>query len=439
MTKRHLACLVALALLPCSLALAETAPAARSLSLAQATSLGLAHNRALLAAQQDYQSAADSLRKTQALLLPNLALNSGFNGGTSSSQVVAIQSAGGNAAVPSSWSVDPGVVMSYDLGIDGGKFAQIDMGRARAAIAKLEIARQQLTLRQKIAGAYYDLQSAEQQVRIATQDEQNAAQSLKDTQILRQAGVSTVFEIQRAQVQLAAAKSALVNAQSQRYVASCTLEQLLGLPSGPSLDASDPVQQAGRWTLSLPQTIARAVAERPEAGQAKLQERIADAERRLARATGAPRMQVSAAADQLTFPAWASGYSAGVNLSMPFFDGGASEAGVSAADADLAAAKIRYDDAVSQLRLQVEQAYAQLSSSQATIATTAAALQEARDSLKSAQLRFEAGVGTQTDLIGAESDLSTADGNAIRAVLNYNRAIATLEALTGQPDAPATK
>ncbi|HEY9724035.1 MAG TPA: TolC family protein [Oscillatoriaceae cyanobacterium] len=432
MKQRLLSCFVTLALLHPGVARAQNAPVVRSLTLEQATALGLAHNRALLAAVQDYHSAADNLRKTQSLLLPTLSLNSGLNGGVPSTNVVTAQAAGESGAVPSSWSVDPNVAMNYDLGIDGGKFAQIDMGRARAEIAKLEIARRQLTLRQSVAGAYYDLQSAEQQVRIAQQDESNAAQSLKDTQILRQAGVSTVFEIQRAQVQLAAAQSALVNAQSQRYIASCTLVQLLGLAPDETLDAVDPVKQAGRWTLSLDQTIARAIAQRPEAGQAKLQEQIAQAEGRLARAAGAPRMQLTAAADQLTFPAWASGYSAGVNLSMPFFDGGAAQAGVSAADADLAAAQIRYDDAVSQLRLQVEQAYAQLTSSRATIATTAAALQEARDSLKSAQLRFEAGVGTQTDLIGAESDLSTADGNAIRAVLNYNRAIATLEALTGK-------
>jgi Outer membrane efflux protein len=44
-----------------------------------------------------------------------------------------------------------------------------------------------------------------------------------------------------------------------------------------------------------------------------------------------------------------------------------------------------------------------------------------------AECRFKAGVGTQTDRISAETDLTHARGNQITAILGYNRAIAQLQ------------
>jgi outer membrane protein TolC len=405
------------------------------LSLELAVQIGLAGNRTLLAAKQSLLSAQDHLRQTQALLFPTLSLNAGINGGLSSTNALQAQGLTGAAAAQattSTWSVDPGVVMNYDIGIDGSKFAQLDLSSAQVDIAQLEVARQSLALRQQIAGAYYDVQSGDQQVRIAKNDLANSQESLKVTQVLKQAGVSTVFEIQRGQVQVARTQSTLVTAKSQQHVAERTLVQLIGLGFGVAVEATDPIGKSKEWSRPLNDTILATLNHRPEVNQAKLQETIARAQHRLAAAAGSPRLQLSAGADELALPGWAFGYSGGLNLSLPLFEGGASRAAMNAADADLAAATIRYGNTLSQLQLQVEQAYAVMESSKANISTTSAALQLAKDSLKSAQIRFEAGVGTQTDLIVAENDLTQADGNAIQAVLNYNRAIANLQALAVQ-------
>jgi outer membrane protein TolC len=49
--------------------------------------------------------------------------------------------------------------------------------------------------------------------------------------------------------------------------------------------------------------------------------------------------------------------------------------------------------------------------------------------------RFKAGVGTQTDRISAETDLTRARGNQVTAILGYNRAIAQLQrAVSGLPE-----
>jgi outer membrane protein TolC len=61
--------------------------------------------------------------------------------------------------------------------------------------------------------------------------------------------------------------------------------------------------------------------------------------------------------------------------------------------------------------------------------------EQAREALRLARLRFQAGIGTQTDIINAENDLLNAEGNRVTTILNYNRAAAGLQRAisSGQP------
>nr|WP_083866311.1 TolC family protein [Calothrix sp. PCC 6303] len=52
---------------------------------------------------------------------------------------------------------------------------------------------------------------------------------------------------------------------------------------------------------------------------------------------------------------------------------------------------------------------------------------EAKEALTLARLRFNAGVGTQTDVIASETELTRSEGNRIRAILDYNRALGGLQ------------
>ena len=59
--------------------------------------------------------------------------------------------------------------------------------------------------------------------------------------------------------------------------------------------------------------------------------------------------------------------------------------------------------------------------------TSQAALGQAEESLRLARLRFQAGVGTQLEVLDAENALTRAQGNQVTAILDYNRALATLQ------------
>jgi len=72
-------------------------------------------------------------------------------------------------------------------------------------------------------------------------------------------------------------------------------------------------------------------------------------------------------------------------------------------------------------------AFYQRKSNLDNVQTAECGLEQAKEALRLARLRFQSGVGTQTDVINAENDLTTAEGNRVTAILDYNRSLAQLE------------
>jgi len=59
----------------------------------------------------------------------------------------------------------------------------------------------------------------------------------------------------------------------------------------------------------------------------------------------------------------------------------------------------------------------------------------ATESLRLARLRFQAGVGTQTDVINAQRSLTEARGNFLQAIIGYNQSLNQLQrAVSNLPD-----
>lgn len=79
------------------------------------------------------------------------------------------------------------------------------------------------------------------------------------------------------------------------------------------------------------------------------------------------------------------------------------------------------------MRFEVEEAYFNLQSNQANIETSQVAVAQASEALELANLRLQAGVGTQLEVLTAQRGLTEAQSNNVSAILGYNRALATIE------------
>lgn len=396
------------------------------ITLEEALELSRRNNRPLQAARLELERSRAVVEEAKAAEKPTVNLQAGLTNQESASPNRGFDASGGAQT-----SLSSGVELSYDVYTSGRRAATIRASERQLRRQELEVERIEEQLRFDVTDAYYDLQEADEQVRIAESAVRNAERTLDDARLLERAGVRTRFDVLQAQVQLANEQQNLTQARSRQRISRRTLAQILSLPQQVNIAAQDPVQIAGLWEISLEESIVQAYKNRAELEQRLVDREVSDAQREAALAAVRPQVSVFARYNVLDiFDDGAGiddGYALGAQLNWSLYDGGASRARARQQEIGKEIAELDFADQRNQVRLQVEQSYFDLQSNFENIQTASVALEQARESLRLARLRFQAGVGTQTEVIDAETELTRAEGNRIQAILGYNRALASLQ------------
>ncbi len=399
------------------------------ITLNEAIELARRNNRTLQQALLTLERNRFAVREQQAALLPTASVNANITrsgpGFVDRQQNPLLQNQ------DSSTSFGAGAQIQYDLYTSGSRRANIRAAEEQLRSAELEVEAQSETIRLNVTTQYYDLQLADENVRIAESAVTNAQASLKDAQALERAGVSTRFDVLRSQVNLANAQQRLTNARAQQRINRRQLTRTLSLAQSVDITAADPVKLAGLWNISLDQTIVQAFQNRPELQQFLAERNAAEQRRRIARAQLGPQLSLVAAYDTSDefddTQSIRDNYSLAVRANLNLYDGGASRARANQEKVNIRIAENQFADQRDQIRFEVEQAYSQLVANLANVQTTTIAVDQSREALRLARLRFQAGVGTQTEVIDAEEDLTSTEGQRVTAILDYNRALASLQ------------
>ncbi|MCC3536579.1 MAG: TolC family protein [Microcoleus sp. PH2017_25_DOB_D_A] len=425
----------------------------QSITLQQAIDLARRNSQVLQIAQKQVEQNRSGVREQQAALFPDLTFQMAATRQVSASGQIGVQTRlRQNANLPVSRQLPTNspefqnfgtiglnntLQLSYDLDIFGRRTANIRAAREQLRFRELDLERQAEQLRFDTSEAYYNLQNSDGQVAIRQASVRNAQQSLRDAEALERAGVGTRFAVLQAQSNVANEVQQLSVARRDQRVAQRRLAEILNISQSANLTAADPVEQAGSWRLSLEESIVQAFKNRPELEQQLVQRNISQQQRRSIRAGGLPQVNVTGSYNfqglttddtrPFSTRGWASGYAVQANLTWNFFDGGAVKARVKQRDADISIAESRFDQIRNQVRREVEQAYFGLESSFENIETSEAGVLQSREALRLARLRFQAGVGTQTDVIQAETDLTRAERNRLSAIVNYNLGLSSLQ------------
>jgi OMF family outer membrane factor len=412
------------------------------ITLAQALELARRNNRDLQISLLQLQRSQYAVREQQAALLPNADLSADLTRSGRNALIGESQSQSGlpnqntdgtnfSGQNTDATNLSGTAQLSYNLYTSGSRQAAIRQAEEQVRFQELDVERQSEVIRLNVSTDYYNLQQADEQVRINTAAVTNAQASLRDAQALEQAGVGTRFSVLQSQVNLANAQQDLTNSISQQQIARRQLVNRLNLSQSVNVVAADPVRLAGLWNQTLEQSIILAFQNRPELQQQLAQRNIYEQQRRRALSQLGPQVSLLAtynlgdtfndnisAGDQ---------YSVRLRASLNLYDGGAARAQANQRKADIAIAETQFAQQRDLTRFEVEQAYSNLQSNLQNVNTATGGLEQARESLRLARLRFQAGVGTQTEVIDAETALTQAEGNRVEAILNYNRALASLQ------------
>jgi outer membrane protein TolC len=432
---------------------------AQPLTLEQAIELAERNNRTIEQAKLQMEASRAAVREAEAARMPSISLQGDLSRSKSASTEIAgrqqlknlnrdlnsddfatrIQAQQSEAATRRNLkdqddprtNLTATVDLRYDLFTSGRTAAQVRAAERQLRVSELQVDQAAAQIRFDVSDTYYQLQDADEQIKISQAAIDSSQSSLNDTNAQYEAGLGTKFDVLRVQVQLANNKQQLTSAIANREIQRRRLAQRLSLPETVIVvPAEKDPQKAGVWPLSLEQTIVLAYKNRSELEQQLVQREISDARRKIALSALGPTISLVA---QLNFldsfddsVRVGSGYTLAAQARWTLFDGGAAQAQADQRTKEKQIAESRFAEQRNTVRFEVEQAYATLLSNQASIATTTQAIEQATEAEKLAKLRFDAGVGTQTERIDAQSDLTRAKGNRVSAVIGYNRALAQL-------------
>ncbi len=405
----------------------------QAITLEQALEQAKRNNNDLQVSILKLEQSKAALRQAQAALLPTVGLNASItNSRSASTALTYAQPQYVGVPAPGDTTQFNGTAqIQYDLYTSGKRSGAIKQAEEQIKFQELDVERQAEDIRLNVATAYYNLQQADEQIRISQSAVENAQASLKDALALERAGVGTHFDVLRSQVNLANSQQTLITALSQQQIARRQLAPLLNLPQSVTITAADPVKLAGLWQHPLETSIISAYQNRPELQENLAQRNISAAQKKQALALLGPQVSLVGSYNLLDqfndgVPA-KDGYSVGVQATLSLYDGGAAKAQAAQSQSNIAIAETQFSEQKNQIRFQVEQAYATQASNLENVQTANVALEQAKEALRLARLRFQAGVGTQTDVINAENDLTTAEGNRVKAILSYNIALTQLQ------------
>jgi outer membrane protein TolC len=301
-------------------------------------------------------------------------------------------------------------------------------------VSALTVESQQEQIRLDTANLYYALQESGEQIRINQSFVNEAERNLRDSELRQEVGVGTRFDVLRADVQLANAKQELVQSRFNQDISRRDIARLLNLPSTAGLQAT-PVAKAEPWQLDLEESILLAFQNRAELEQQLRQADLSEQQRQIALA--AVRPQVSLFANYGLQTTLTSNFGAssdlndstsfGARFNMTLYDGGAARARARQEEIGGAIAEEQFSENLDQIRFDVEQSFFNLQANEENIATSKVAVAQAEEALNLANLRLQAGVGTQLDVLTAQSELTQAQVNNVTAILGYNRALAAMQ------------
>jgi TolC family type I secretion outer membrane protein len=304
----------------------------------------------------------------------------------------------------------------YDFGRTGARVDQAEAGRT-AARRQVDVERAELAF--QVVQTFYVTHLAEARVDVQREQIDQLERTLAVVQRQKEAGTATEFEVQSTRTRLTAARSQLTQFRSQRQRQAAELRRLLGSAPGttPSRRLSgtlEPILTVGDTARIDADSLARqALLQHPSVRVAQAQVEAARRQVRVADKSDAPTLSLDAQGGvkngypgDLNEPRLNE--SIGLSLTVPLFDGFATEREEEEAQAQVQAAEARLTDVRRQVSTRVEQAASDLRTRLDRLASTQQRVEQARTAAQLARTRYEAGTITNLELLEAETALQEA-------------------------------
>ena len=425
-----------------ALGTAEAAPIVE-LTLQESIDMALENNRTIKESAEDQWQAYWAHRQARRQAGPKLSWEGiGAYSAGHQRRYVERQYEAGNISLHPDRNFSNTVQVTFPL-YTGGKIENnieaAELGRD-AADLMLEATRQ--GIKEQTTEAYFQILQFRNLIQVNKEAVDTLQAHLDNVNAQYRVGTVAKSDVLRSQVELANQQQNLVTAQNNYDVAVATFNNIVGLPTDTIVDAKEDLSYT-KYDISLPHCTAYALIHRPDGIAMERAWKQAEAQMKAAKAGYRPNVGIGVSRKWAGDKPFSTnlndaggdysndGTTTALSISWDIFDNNVTEAQVQQAKASMRKAEQKLYETQETIQLDVRKAYLNLLAAEQNIHTTKVAVDQAQEDYKIAQVRYSAGVGTNLDVMDAESKLIQTQTTYITALYNYNTNKAALDQAMG--------
>lgn len=407
------------------------------LNLPKTVQIALDYNRDIKNSQYALKKAEYAINQAQAGKKPSVDYNFGAQRSRATDAATYSRAAslmGSANSISNAFS--NGISVNIPLYTGGLVEGQIDVAKLGKTNAQEEILRVEQATKYSAIEGYYGLLAYQELQGVYHEAVDNLQGHLDNVQAQYNVGTKAKVDVLSSDVSLANAKTTAITADNNVAIAESNLNNILGLPLETKLNLADHQLPFDTYNISLQEAMDYAMKYRPEVLQAAIAVQEAERSIDIADAGNKPTVAITGGNDWAdnTFPgidANKRSWKVAAGVTYNFYDGGATKAKVNQAKQDLLVARETEQKTRESVQLQVKQAYLNIRSAAQKVEETQTVVDQARENYRIQNIRYQAGVGINLDVLDAQLSLNQAQVNHIQALYDYNVGIAKLEQVMG--------
>ena len=299
----------------------------------------------------------------------------------------------------------------------------------------------ELALITNVQQNFLSLLKAREDVRSAHDSVTRLKEQLKVTQAFYDVGLKPRLDVLQAEVDLARAEDTLIAAQNSVETQIVRLNTLLGLEVNADVDYEGDLNYQP-FTMKIDDALERAYKDRPDLVMAAKSVEIAMKDKKIAYSALYPHLGADfdwntsgdhfiPAGDQYSKTEYSS-WSVGLAASWKFWDWGKTYYAGQQAEQNVASLLRTADDTRQEAAYEVTANHLSIRKAAESIRVNKKALEAAQESYRMAVARYQAQVGTNTDVLDAQERLTAAEASLTTALADYKLALSKLYSSIGE-------
>jgi len=381
-----------------------------SLPLEKAIKLSLTYNRELQSILEEKNIAKGRILEAYGGVLPNITLNGNYTRQDRDSKKVE----GNTYPLGQRDNYEGALSVTQPLYRGGAATAALRASRFYDALTDENVrGAVQKTIYETIR-AYRQTQLVREQLKVTTADVALAEAHLKDVTVKRRFGTASDFNVLRSQVDLSNAQAEMISFQNKYNTAVVNLLQVIGMSQESRIELTESLVYEP-LTVEEETAIHKAFRNRPDLAAADLSLRLQNESLNVAKSGYLPQINafynyIMGKPDPyiVTNDDWGNAWFAGINVTIPIFDGLVREGRVTQEKASVRKREIGLVDARERALFEVRTAILNLRDADESVNVQKLTVEQAQEGLRLAEVGYREGILDQVSVLDARSALTKA-------------------------------